>query len=274
MDLDCIGEIIRPATRQELPPWREGDAWLAGGTWLFSEPQPHLRRLIDLDGFAWPSLSVGESELEIAATCRIGELQAFDAPAAWLAARCVQPCCDALLASFKVLETATVGGNLCLALPAGALVALAVALQGRCTIWQRDGGERVVPASAFVTGIKGTVLRPGELLRSLVLPGHVLRQKTTVRQTSIGPLGLSTALLIGTSAGASGEFSLTITAATRRPVRLDFAAPPDASEMRAAIDRAVPSGLYFDDAHGTASYRRHLTYHHAEDIRREMSSCR
>ena len=28
--------------------WREGDAWLAGGTWLFSEQQPRLRRLIDL----------------------------------------------------------------------------------------------------------------------------------------------------------------------------------------------------------------------------------
>ena len=28
--------------------WRAGDAWLAGGTWLFSEPQPALTRLLDL----------------------------------------------------------------------------------------------------------------------------------------------------------------------------------------------------------------------------------
>ena len=29
--------------------WRDGDAWLGGGSWLFSQPQPRLRRLLDLN---------------------------------------------------------------------------------------------------------------------------------------------------------------------------------------------------------------------------------
>ena len=40
MDLNTVTEVVRPTAREELPPWRDGDAWLAGGTWLFSEPQP------------------------------------------------------------------------------------------------------------------------------------------------------------------------------------------------------------------------------------------
>ena len=47
MDLNTIAEIAHPKDDHAID-WREGDAWLAGGTWLFSEPQPHLRRLIDL----------------------------------------------------------------------------------------------------------------------------------------------------------------------------------------------------------------------------------
>ncbi|MDU6374638.1 MAG: FAD-binding molybdopterin dehydrogenase, partial [Bradyrhizobium sp.] len=38
MDLNTVTEIVRPRTRAELPSWKAGDAWLAGGTWLFSEP--------------------------------------------------------------------------------------------------------------------------------------------------------------------------------------------------------------------------------------------
>jgi hypothetical protein len=34
MDLNTISEVSRPATCQDLGTWRNGDAWLAGGTWL------------------------------------------------------------------------------------------------------------------------------------------------------------------------------------------------------------------------------------------------
>jgi hypothetical protein len=39
MDLNTVSEIQRPTRREDLKPWQNGCAYLAGGTWLFSEPQ-------------------------------------------------------------------------------------------------------------------------------------------------------------------------------------------------------------------------------------------
>ena len=53
MDLNTIRSVVRPTRRAEVPDWQAGDAWLAGGTWLFSEPQPALSRLVDLTTLGW-----------------------------------------------------------------------------------------------------------------------------------------------------------------------------------------------------------------------------
>ena len=124
MDLNTVTEIARPRRRAELPAWRDGDAWLAGGTWLFSEPQSHVMRLIDITDLAWPALEITEQGLRIAATCKVAELDSMTLPASWIAAPLFGQCCRAFLASFKVWNMATVGGNLCVALPAGPMISL------------------------------------------------------------------------------------------------------------------------------------------------------
>ena len=77
MDLNTIKEVAHPQKREQLPVWTAGDAWLAGGTWLFSEPQAHLTRLIDLADFKWPALTISETALAIAATCTVAQLDAL-----------------------------------------------------------------------------------------------------------------------------------------------------------------------------------------------------
>ena len=77
MDLNTITAVAHPQTRAQLPVWTPGDAWLAGGTWLFSEPQVHLTRLIDLTDLEWPALTVTESHFSIAATCTVAQLDGF-----------------------------------------------------------------------------------------------------------------------------------------------------------------------------------------------------
>ena len=124
MDLNTITSVARPCNRAELPVWTAGDAWLAGGTWLFSEPQVHLTRLIDLTGMKWPALTITGNGLSIAATCTIAQLDALACPPDWLAAPLINQCCRAFLASFKIWKTATVGGNLCMSLPAGPMISL------------------------------------------------------------------------------------------------------------------------------------------------------
>src|SRR5260370_42143444 len=86
MDLNTIIEVARPKTRAQLPVWTAGDAWLAGGTWLFSQPQSHLRRLIDLTDLKWPALTIGETELSITATCTVAHPHAPACPPESLAA--------------------------------------------------------------------------------------------------------------------------------------------------------------------------------------------
>ena len=111
--------------------------------------------------------------------------------------RLINQCCRAFLASFKIWKTATVGGNLCMSLPAGPMISLTSALDGVCTIWQADGGERKIAAADFVTGNQQNVLKPGELLRQIDIPLAALKRRSAFRQISLTPVGRSAALLIG-----------------------------------------------------------------------------
>jgi CO/xanthine dehydrogenase FAD-binding subunit len=272
MDLHTISEIACPHRRDGTLDWREGDAWLAGGTWLFSEPQSGLRRLIDLEGFGWEPVTISEQGLAIASTCKIVQLDTFAMPVDWQAAPLVRQCCRSLLASFKIWNTATVGGNICMSLPAGAMISLTVALEGMCTIQLRDGGERQVPVEDFVTGNHQNILQPGDLLRRIDVPVSALRKRTCFRRMSLTHMGRSSTLLVGTLCPQEGVFMLTVSAATVRPLRLTFPQLPEVDELRTKLEKDIPDSLYLDDVHGAPAYRKHLTLYFAAEIHRELSS--
>jgi CO/xanthine dehydrogenase FAD-binding subunit len=270
MDLNGITEIARPRCRAELPAWHSGDAWLAGGTWLFSEPQGKISRLVDIADLGWPALEVTDERLRIAATCKIAELDGMAFPASWTAAPLVNQCCRSFLASFKIWNLATVGGNLCMALPAGPMISLTAALDGVCTVWAPDGHERRVAVTDFVLAPQRSALRPGELLRAIDLRIAALRRRTAFRQISLSPLGRSGALVIGTRSPDDGSVALTVTASTPRPIRLAFARMPSQTALRDALEAAIPRECYYNDVHGTPPWRRQVTLRFAEDIRIEL----
>ena len=270
MDLVHVEAVVAPRCRADLPAAGDGTAFLAGGTWLFSEPQPGLRTLVDLQALNWPTLQTSADGLRIGATCTIAELAVFEAPAAWPAAALFPGCCNALLGSFKVWNAATVGGNVCLALPAAPMLALAVALDGVACVWQPDGSVRAVPMAGFATGPQATVLRPGEVLRAIDLPEAALRRRTALRQASLTAHGRSAALLIATI-GSDGGFALTITASTTRPLHIAWTAPPS----RTALDDYVaglPAGSWYDDVHGAPAWRRHMTRRLAAELLEELAA--
>jgi CO/xanthine dehydrogenase FAD-binding subunit len=273
MDLHTVKRVIRPAQAEEIASWESGFAWLAGGTWLFSEPQVDVHTLIDLESMNWPSMQVREDGLEIASTCRVVELDQFvvTAPNRWTAAPLFRQCCRSFLSSFKIWNEATVGGNVCMSLPAGPMISLTAALEGVCTLWPRGGAPRRVSVVDFVTGNHQNVLAPGELLRSIFLPARALCKRFAFRRFTLTHLGRSEALLIGTRCGEDGEFRLTISAATLRPVQLRFDDTPSARELSREIDSAVPFSLYLDDVHGSPAHRKHLTHYFGEEIRSELS---
>ena len=272
MNLNTIVEVKRPTSADQVTEWRDGYAWLAGGTWLFSEPQVSTDTLIDLERLNWPALTPSANGLEIAATAKIADIYHFAGPPEWTAVPLFKECCNALLASFKIWNAATVGGNICMSLPAGAMIALTAALEGVCTLWPRDGAPRQVPVLEFVTGVHTNVLAKGELLRSIHLPASALKKRFALRQGSLVHLGRSAALIVGTAGANGSDFKLTITAATPRPIQLGFAKMPTASELRHAIGERLPEGAWFDDVNGSAAYKRHLTHYYGEQIRAELGA--
>lgn len=272
MNLNTVTEVKRPSSTDEIPRWQEGFAYLAGGTWLFSTPQIATHTLIDLETLRWPALKLSPDGLDIAATCTIAELEQFQAPANWVAGPLLKLCCHALLMSFKIYNAATVGGNICMSLPAGAMISLTSALEGVYTLWPHGGKPRKVSALDFVTGNHMNVLKPGELLRSIHLPASALEKRFAFRRNSLTHLGRSAALIVGTRSNAGEEFLLTITAATVKPMQLSFDRMPSPGALRRAIDAAIKDTDWFEDVHGSAPYKRHLTYYYAEQIRVELAA--
>lgn len=271
MNLNTVIEIRRPGSVDEIDRWQDGYAWLAGGTWLFSEPQIATDTLVDLGGLGWQPLVVTPVGLEIAATCRIVELHEFKGPADWRAVPLIRDCIDAFLMSFKIWNAATVGGNIVMSLPAGAMISLTAALEGVCTLWPRGGKPRQVPVVDFVTGSHQNVLQRGELLRSIHLPASALRKRFAMRQVSLTRYGRSAALIIATVGDNGDDFLLTISASTPRPVHVRFRKTPSAGELRQAIEERLPPDAWFNDVHGSAAYKRHVTHYLAEQIRTELS---
>jgi CO/xanthine dehydrogenase FAD-binding subunit len=268
VDIDTITEVVRRPPEQPGSDWRDGDAWLAGGTWLFSDQQPDLRRLIDLVPLGWDGLVATDDGLEIGAMCTVRTLYEFSAPADWQAAPLFRTSCEAFLASFKVWNSATVGGNICMSLPAGPMITMAVALEATYTLQATDGTERTVDAADFVTGNHENILSPGELLRKIDIPVDALRKRHAHRRFTLTHMGRSTVFMIATR--GADDFLLTITAGTTRPVRLAFGPSPDADALRHRIDE-IPADVWFDDPNGTPDHRRHLVEHFAEEILEELA---
>ena len=240
-------------------------------------PQPHLRGLVDLTAAGWTPITADDDGLTIAATATLVRLADLD-PAQyphWPALPLLAGCAEALVGSRKVWHVATVGGNICLALPAGPMTTLAVALDGVATIWGADGHERRERVVDLVLGTQRTTLAAGEVLRAIHLPAAALRGRTALRKASLAPLGRSAVLLAGRRDshvdGGDGAFTLAVTAALPRPAALRYASIPEAAELAADVEAlAGTHGGWYDDPHGTPAWRRAMTRHLAEEIRTEL----
>jgi CO/xanthine dehydrogenase FAD-binding subunit len=264
MDLIGVREVRMAASRDDLV-FAPDELPLGGGTWLYSEEQPGLGGLVDLTRLGWEPFTVhDDGSLTIGATCTLTELRGMPPLAAQPARSLFLPAVDALLGSWKIHRFATVGGNICTALPAGPMTSLTAALDGVAVIWSRDS-ERRMPIVEFVTGVRRTALEPGEVLRAIEFPAGALASRAAMRRISLAELGRSGAFVIARM-DADGTFVVTITAATPRPYQLRFDAVPSAAALAAAIDETV-AGDWYDDPHGAPDWRRAMSLRFAEELR-------
>lgn len=279
MDLIDVQEIRVPTTREGiriLP----GERALAGGTWLFSLKETGLTGLVDLTALDWEPVARTESALVVSATCTIAELSRLtprslrtDPVRAGSGAESrpdpyalFWQCANSLLASFKIWNVATVGGNIALALPAGPMISLAASLDADVVIWAPDGTERRLPVATFVTGALTTSLRPGEVVREIVFPLTALSGRAGFRRIALSSLGRTGTLVIA-RVDPDGETVFTVTGGTSHPEQLRFDELPTASGLERRM-HAIDS--WYDDAHGPVDWRRAMSVRFAEQLRVEL----
>jgi CO/xanthine dehydrogenase FAD-binding subunit len=113
----------------------------------------------ELQGWRWE-----DGELVLGAGLTFTQIEtelAGELPALAAAARTV--------GSPQMRNAGTIGGNLGTASPAGDSLPVLAALDARIVLASRDG-ERSLPLPEFVTGVKRTALRPGEVIREVRVP--------------------------------------------------------------------------------------------------------
>ncbi|WP_159501394.1 FAD binding domain-containing protein [Microbacterium sp. 18062] len=276
MDITTITSFRTARIRSDLA-LAPGEVLIAGGTWLMSEPQPETTGFVDLTTMGWADLEVADEGLRIGATCTIARLVAWAegraphlpaAPADWRAVAMFPDAANALLASFKIWNTATVGGNLCRSFAAGAMISLATALDGVAVVWTPDGGERRLPVAELPTGNGTNALLPGEVLRAVEIPARTLRSHVLLRKIALAELGRSGAVVTG-RLDADGSAVFAITAATAAPAVLRFDTIPDAAALAASVSGADG---YYSDALGAADWRRGVSVELAERIRADLEA--
>lgn len=286
MDMTSVDDVLMTADPNQ---WQPGDSWLAGGTVLLSYgtdiTRGRPRRLLDIteagwDSIAWRSRDDQPTELEIAATCPVAQIYrlpaAPDLPvprAALPGLGLFRPCCDSFVASWKIWNVSTVGGNVATALPAGPMTSLLAGLDATALLLAPGGDRRVLPVTDLVIGEALTRLGDGELIRSFRIPVGVLRQPCAFRRISLREYGRSAALLIGRRTGP-GRVRIVVTASTRRPHIIDLGGageiPATAPAWRAAIDAAVADEGWHDDMHGAPVWRRAMTHRLGAEILAEL----
>ncbi|MFN8526861.1 MAG: xanthine dehydrogenase family protein subunit M [Chloroflexota bacterium] len=172
-----------------------------------------------------------------------------------------------LVGSIQVRNLATIGGNICNAAPSADMAAPLMVLDAVAVI-AGPSGRRRVSLSEFFTGVRRTVLAPGELLVELSLPapeagtGGNYRRHTPRQELDIAVVGVASLLTVKNGSCTKARIALASVAPT--PIRV-----PEAEALltgkavtpaliEQAADLAAQASRPISDQRGSAEYRRHL----------------
>ena len=258
MDLHRVQTYLRPQSLQDIETWGNGWAWLAGGTWLLTEAQPHITALVDMQAMNWGELDATPDGLTIGATCTMSQLLAFNAPPHWTGLNALRSAVHEL-ASFKVQNMATVAGNLCLALPASTFAPVMVLLNATYQIQPLAGDAYTISAVDFQTGAKQTLLKQGDALRLIHIPAEYLAWRVSYRRICVATAGIAVSIVVAAYNPQTGQVRFGIGGCIPSPQLLTFPHIPTVEEMAAELNHAIAPDRFFDDETASATYRRHVT---------------
>ncbi len=210
--------------------------------------------LVDIQHLGWSKIEVAGDYLIIGATCPLIKLLEYPWLPEWIAVEGLKSAVSALAASLKVINVATVGGNICLALSVGTLAPLMVGLDASYEIWNINKEARTVKAKDFQIASRQTILHPGEILRRVLIPLSHLQWQVNYQRFSIA--ATDPALAIVVTVKNHQQIRCVIAASVPAPRLLEF----DNIEL---LTREYTTSLgkenFIEDARATANYRREIT---------------
>ncbi|WP_066425463.1 xanthine dehydrogenase family protein subunit M [Anabaena sp. 4-3] len=254
MDLLNLDSYLLPDNIKCITHWGDDWAWLGGGTWLFSEAQPQVKVLVDTQHFGWSEIEVTQDYLVIGASCPLVKLLDYPWLQEWRAVTGFKAAVSALAASLKVINMATVGGNICLALSVGTLAPLMVALDAIYEVWNLQGESFPVAAKDFQLGSRHTVLKSGEILRRVLIPLSHLQWAVNYQRFSLA--STDSALAIVVTVMNHQQVRCVIGASVPAPRLFEFA---DLTTMQSQVSHFLADEFFIDDAMASANYRREMT---------------
>jgi CO/xanthine dehydrogenase FAD-binding subunit len=174
--------------------------------------------------------------------------------AEWTAVKSLKSAVSALAASLKVINVATVGGNICLALSVGTLAPLMVALGASYEIWNINKETRQVAAKDFQIGSRQTILQTGAILRRILIPLPNLTWQVNYQRLSIA--ANDPALAIVVTAKTYQQIRCVIAASVVAPRLLEFESIEVLKKQYLSL---LKKENFIEDARASASYRQEMT---------------
>jgi len=185
------------------------------------------------------------------------------------------------IGSIQIQNAGTLAGNLCNASPAADGVPPLLTLDCQVEI-ASVSGSRVLPLAAFITGVRETALRPGEMVVAMFVPGQPDGARSGFRKLGsrtylVISIAMVAALLVPGADGAVGRARIAVGSCSpvaRHLPALEAALVGAAFEPEAVAARVRPEHLAplspIDDVRGTASYRLEAV---EELLRRVLADC-
>jgi CO/xanthine dehydrogenase FAD-binding subunit len=260
-----------PATLDEaLALVNERNRPLAGGTDLIihvahGKAQPDL--FVSLTGIAELAVLAQQPDGTLSVGANVTHRQIEQSP---LMAGAFAALADAarLVGSIQIRNVATVGGNICNAVPSADLAPALLVFGAQVAVVSAAGRRRLALQDLFA-GPSATVLGPSELVERFELPAQAPRTGSAyLRQTprlamDLAVVGVAARVALD-EAGQCAEASVALGAVAPTPIlapeaaRLVLGTPLDGPALEAAAEAAAAASRPISDVRGSAAYRREM----------------
>jgi CO/xanthine dehydrogenase FAD-binding subunit len=169
----------------------------------------------------------------------------------------------ASIGSYQIRNRATVAGNICNSSPAADMAPVLYILGARMII-AGPGGERTLPISAFMTGVKQNALSPGEFVTGIRIPPPPKARMLFLKKQRVRGHDLALINAAGLAEPGSGSLRICVGACATRPVLLEgtdelYRKEKNPDRLAEGIaELAVSAVAPIDDVRASAEYRSDL----------------